>query len=108
MERIDQEIENRLLDQSGISLNHHRAGARIEPQLNVAELGLRREKIHQLLEDRVQVHPFLAQLQLTGEAEKIIEDIAKAGRLAADGAKPRRQTAVRRIGRIQIFLQQLQ
>ena len=69
MQGVNQQIQDRLLDQAGIDVDHQALWPGIETKLDATELSLGREEIHQLFEDRVQIDFFAAQLDLAGKAQ---------------------------------------
>src|SRR5262249_33550811 len=59
LDRMDQEVEDRLLDETRISQNAQRPSMRLHPKLDAIELSLRRKKIRQLFQQHIQINFFL-------------------------------------------------
>ena len=77
LRRVDHEIQQRLLDQSGIDIRRDRFGGKIDTQHDPGLLALRVVEITQLLHDQPHIVRLRIETDAAGELEEVGEDVTK-------------------------------
>jgi hypothetical protein len=108
LERVEHEVEQRLLEVPLVERDDELALGAPQPQLHALHLRLRREEVDEVLQQVVHVHRLLVQLDLAGVAQEVVDDVAQAARLLLHGLQPADHPPVGGVVGVEVFAEELE